>query len=340
MKNITYLLFISLLYFKGFSQSSTILPNQGVSEPQFTTTFINSMTTQPKGTVVFDIDLNLMKYWNGTAWIILSEGGSGVGWIGNGNHIENTNVGNVGIGVASPTAKLAIAGSDVNGTLAISGSQYTSHFNYPQNILQENTYIRGGNSYSDVIIGDMGKYVGVGLSTPDYNLDVAGESQFRGGIRAKGNTIKYFDNGFSGLTFYNGGLTLINTDLNLDQRMKLDGSNIQTYSRNIGTSSIDAPSNMAINPFGGNVGIGTNFSPEYKLHLYSTGEQLIKVDGSNSLMIFNDRTSNAQYGFLRAWTNNPFNPEGNYGLEMGVPPAVGSDPAKHLMFSSISCEWY
>lgn len=321
--------------FQVLAQSTEINPNQGISVPQFTTAFIDALTNQPKGTVVFDKDLNMMKYWNGTAWINLTTGGgSGVGWVENGMHIENTNTGNVGIGLTSPTAKLAINGTDTGGSLSIKGSQYTSHFNRPENIFQENTYIRGGTPSSNVLIGDIGQYVGVGLSTPDFSFDVSGEAQFRSGIRAKGAVTKFYDNGFSGPTFYDGSLTLINTDLNLNQRMKLDGSNIQTYARNTGPNNIDAISSLVLNPFGGNVGIGTNFTPEYKLHLYSTGEQLIKVDGSNSLMLFNDRTSNAQYGFLRAWTNNPFNPEGNYGLEVGVPPAIGGDPAKHLMFSS------
>jgi hypothetical protein len=334
MKKLFFLLIFSFFTLKSYSQSVEIKPNQGISVPQFTTAFIDALTNQPKGTVVFDKDLNLMKYWNGTAWISLPTGGTGVGWVENGTHIENTNMGNVGIGVASPTAKLAIAGSGENGTLAISGSQFTSHFNYPQNFFQENTYIRGGTPSSHVIINDVGSYVGVGLSSPEFPLDVAGESQFRTGVRAKGDIVRFFDNGFSGPTFYDGSLTLINNNLNTNARMKLDGSVIQTYQRNFGPNNVDAPSNMTINPFGGNVGIGTNFNPEYKLHLWSAGEQLVKIDGTNSIVAFHDRTSNAQYGFFRAWTNNPFNPANLYGLEIGTPPITGSDPAKHLMFST------
>ncbi|MBL7726152.1 MAG: hypothetical protein JNM68_00625 [Dinghuibacter sp.] len=84
----------------------------------------------------------------------------------------------------------------------------------------------------------------------------------------------------------------------------------------------------------GNVGIGTGFAPEYKLHLFTTGEQAVKIDGNNSIVAFHDRQSNAQYGFFRVWSNAPFNPAGYYGLEMGVPPIVGADPPKRLMFST------
>jgi trimeric autotransporter adhesin len=75
------------LLFQGQAnaQSAEIRPNQGVSVPQFTTAFITAMTTQPKGTVVFDKDLNVMKYWDGTAWQAMSGGSGGTGWSLNGN---------------------------------------------------------------------------------------------------------------------------------------------------------------------------------------------------------------------------------------------------------------
>lgn len=97
-----------------------------------------------------------------------------------------------------------------------------------------------------------------------------------------------------------------------------------------------AGSHLLINDVAGlgNVGIGTAFTPEYKLHLWTAGEQALKIDGNNSLIAFHDRQSNAQYGFMRAWTNAPFNPAGYYGLEIGVPPIIGGDPAKRLMFST------
>jgi hypothetical protein len=72
MKKLVYVLILSFLALKSFSQSAEIRPNQGISVPQFTTVFINAMTTQPKGTVVFDKDINTMKYWTGTVWQSMS----------------------------------------------------------------------------------------------------------------------------------------------------------------------------------------------------------------------------------------------------------------------------
>jgi hypothetical protein len=87
-------------------------------------------------------------------------------------------------------------------------------------------------------------------------------------------------------------------------------------------------------PGTGNVGIGTGFMPEFKLHLWTAGELAFKIDGTNSVIALHDRQTNVQYGFMRAWTNAPFNPAGYYGMEIGVPPAVGAEPPKRLLFST------
>jgi hypothetical protein len=108
MKKSIYILILSFLALKSFSQSAEIRPNQGISVPQFTTVFINAMTPQPKGTVVFDKDINTMKYWTGTVWQSIGAGASSLGWTASGTNILNSNTGNVGIGVAVPLAKVDI----------------------------------------------------------------------------------------------------------------------------------------------------------------------------------------------------------------------------------------
>lgn len=168
-----------------------------------------------------------------------------------------------------------------------------------------------------------GQNVGIGTTSPGYKLDVNGTGGYRGtamlknGSRVAGGTLFISNNNSSG------------------QTLRMDGSNIQaSYSDPLVFPPQNFTSNMVLNPYGGNVGVGTNFSPEYKLHIWSSTEQLIKIDGNNSLILFHDNVSNGQYGFLRAWTNSPFNPAGYYGLEMGTPPSTGGDPAKRLMFST------
>lgn len=165
--------------------------------------------------------------------------------------------------------------------------------------------------------------VGIGNTLPQYKLDVSGTGGFTG------NALDY-----SLGRVLNGALHISNTNGN-GQVLKLDGSNIQSTYSNPGVIPAQlSPRPMTLNPFGGNVGIGTNFTPEYKLHLWASNDQLLKIDGNNSLVIFNDNTSNAQFGFFRTWTSNPFNPAGYYGFEIGTPPIAGGDPPKQLMFST------
>lgn len=305
--------------------------SKGLLIPRMTTIQKDAIPNKVEGLTVYDTDIKQFSYWtaaSGTpAWRNFggpSSGGTGVGWQENANNLENTNTGNVGIGVLNPTAKLALFGTAPNGTLAVSGSNHTSHFNYPQNGL-ENTFVRGGSNGSHVLINDsqgLGN-VGIGTATPFYKLDVLGDGKFQGN-----NPLSYNNQ----LDFYSGGsLSIFDNAFN---GILLDGDKAQGVKPKPGFGGGQTVNNIKINPFGGNVGIGTNFNPEFKLHLWNNDDQLIKIDGKNSVVAFHDNQSNAQYGFFRAWTENPFNPAGLYGLEIGVPPIVGGDPAKHLMFST------
>lgn len=73
-----------------------------------------------------------------------------------------TQTGNVGIGTATPAAKMDIK-----------GSTYLSHFYYDTN---EDTYIRGGKAGSRVLINDATGQgsVGIGIANPNQYVDVKG----------------------------------------------------------------------------------------------------------------------------------------------------------------------
>lgn len=297
---------------------------KGMLIPRMTTAEKDAIPNKPEGLLVYDTDLKAFSVYNGVdSWQNISGASApSGGWQLNGNHLENTNSGNVGIGILNPTAKLAIFGSDQNGTLAVSGSTHTSHFNYPSAGL-ENTYLRGGSNGSHVLINDsqgLGN-VGIGLSSPYAKLDVGGDGAFKANTAIFKSNITQF--------FQGGGLSISDPAFN---RILMDARHIQAVRPN--SFNGEASHNLILNHLGGNVGIGTNFEPEYKLHLWHNDDQLIKIDGENSMVAFHDNQSNAQYGFFRAWTENPFNPAAFHGLEVGVPPAQGNDPAKHLMFST------
>ncbi|GAB3504867.1 tail fiber domain-containing protein [Emticicia fontis] len=89
-------LFINLLLLAQFSfgQSITIIPEN----PQNPT----------KGTLNYDNPSNLLRYWNGSAWVSLTNA-AGTGWAANGKNIYNANAGNVGIGISAPQAYFNVA---------------------------------------------------------------------------------------------------------------------------------------------------------------------------------------------------------------------------------------
>lgn len=104
---LTYLILITVWGGNAFAQSSTLTP-QGIIFPQLTTAQIGVIYGQAKGTMVFDKDLNLIKYWDGSFWQTMTNGGSGGAWQNFGVDQYSTNVGNIGIGTGSPETKLHV----------------------------------------------------------------------------------------------------------------------------------------------------------------------------------------------------------------------------------------
>lgn len=308
MKKLLFTLLISIFLTKGFAQSSEIKPNQGISVPQFTTAFITAMTTQPKGTVVFDSDLNVMKYFDGTTWQSMSGGGGGYEWTTNGIDILNTNAGNVGIGTANPIysrlqinggvgASAAMFGADKTGVSInadnpevglnyfFNGTTKTIKAGYAVNIgMYPNTgdfYIGNFNgNVSNADFGDIVGYqnvmtikqngnVGIGTTSPYNKFEVYGNSYLSGtsilssptnisaivSNAADDGAIKiYSPNGFAGSKY-----------------ITIDKESIQARRTSNAFPSTMSEQNLKLNPFGGNVGIGTGTTAlTYKLEVNGT----------------------------------------------------------------------
>ncbi len=134
----------------------------------------------------------------------------------------------------------------ISGSVDLSGLDRTSHFNFST---AEDTYIRGGKLYSNVLINDNGGNVGIGTNSPDATLHVE-RGTANGGTAEFGGSERYTHFNFS-----------------TDEDTYIRGGKFN--------------SNVLINDNGGNVGIGTT-SPSAKLNIDPLGQGGIKIGNSNS----------------------------------------------------------
>ncbi len=149
---------------------------QGVLLPRMTT--LERLTlANVKGLTVYDTDTNSYWYFNNTAWVNLADVAGTSPWAISGHLISNTNLGNVGIGLPNPTAKLTVRGNTntaVENTAtflnpAIGLNQ--SHIHYG---ITGDWYIRSAADAGKIILQDMPSAggVGIGTSTPFAKLHV------------------------------------------------------------------------------------------------------------------------------------------------------------------------
>lgn len=247
--------FILLFLFLGiqnqlYSQSTTLTP-QGVMFPQLSTTQINALTGQAKGTMVFDNIINQMKYWDGLAWQSVTNGGSGGAWQSSGSDQYSTTSGNVGIGISTPLAKLSVNGNlglydsgveygflsknSTNGALRLNAGLSFNAFSTPKNIgLQVNSM---GGLGSTLVAGN----VGVGTDEPEDKLTTYTASNKYGLLHSNG-TIKLG-------SYIGGGAGWLGTKSNHPLIIHTNNGANQHYFRE-----------------NGRVGLGIEF-PEQKLHV-------------------------------------------------------------------------
>jgi hypothetical protein len=89
--------------------------NKGMLAPRMTMTYRDAISSPATGLLIFQTDATPgFYYYNGTAWVAVSGGASGGYWDPSGTaDIHNNNSGNVGIGTATPLAKLHVSDSNV-----------------------------------------------------------------------------------------------------------------------------------------------------------------------------------------------------------------------------------
>lgn len=164
----------------------TTLP-QGLLLPRLTTSQKNSMSISntEKGMMVYDTDLNMANTWNGTAWSTTTNDGDWDITTSAGDATTNLNV---GIGITNPSQKLEVGGDVIigGGSTLSDGTSEFIQFQAESASWYMGAYNNSSASLSDFYIspvnGGDGTFhiematgeVGIGTTTPGYDLDVQG----------------------------------------------------------------------------------------------------------------------------------------------------------------------
>jgi len=179
----------------GSTASSTAIldvksTSKGVLIPRMTTTQRTAIVTPATGLQVYDSDLNLLFYYNGSTWSSVATGSNY--WTSSGGNIYNNTGTNVGIGSTTPGDKLEVNGNirfSGAGTLlaapSTSGSAYslTVKAGDPYvpvggsggsvNILATNNMPSGGSGYSNLgPSGNVNITSGSGYNTAGGNINI------------------------------------------------------------------------------------------------------------------------------------------------------------------------
>ncbi len=84
---------------------------KGLLIPRLTSTQRMAIAAPANGLLVYETTSSSFWFYNGTVWTQITAAGGTEGWASSSTNIYNTNAGNVGIGISSPTAKLQVAGN-------------------------------------------------------------------------------------------------------------------------------------------------------------------------------------------------------------------------------------
>ncbi|HET8782389.1 MAG TPA: hypothetical protein VFM63_08225 [Pyrinomonadaceae bacterium] len=202
-------------------------------------------------------------------------GSAAAQWTTNGNNINNTNSGNVGVGTTAPNAKLHVAGGiyssqviesantsgfrlvvtgpgDTRATWSYDGGATTTRLTSASNVRTS----FGSNGINDRMFLDLSGNLGINTTAPGGKLHIEG-AMAAPAVSGTGmnSTIRV------------GALP--STNLVLDMGVDANSS-VYTWLQSRNATNYALNYSLALNPNGGNVGIGTN-NPTTKLHVVGDG---------------------------------------------------------------------
>lgn len=322
---------------------------KGMLIPRMTQAQRDAIATPATGLLVYQTDGAAgFYYWDGAAFSQIGAGS----WTASGNNISNSNSGNVGIGTATPGAKLEVNGA--TRTQAVDVRNSNTNVGYlsgnPSGNFEINSAsaLNGGTpghlilnpDYAGLIEGNVGIGFGSAASPTKGKFVVSSNS-------AAGTTNGIFGSGQAGISLQQKYPTIgFNqyrdmADSNTPKFMSAGYAMLQYLNPN-GTIGFEALGTGAANancPATGTqvfsitqnseVGIGTH-APQANLDVRSPGDAAMQIVGPSPYIGFNRISNNAQIGFIRMWGDTPSPSWNRNGLEIGTPPGA----SRALMFST------
>jgi hypothetical protein len=202
-------------------------------------------------------------------------GSAAAQWTTNGNNTNNTNSGNVGVGTTTPTAKLHVVGGiystqviesantsgfrlvvtgpgDTRSTWSYDGGATTTRLTSVSNVRTS----FGSNGINDRMFLDLSGNLGINTTAPGGKLHIEGAMAAPATSGTGMNS-----------TIRVGALP--STNLVLDLGVDAN-SNVYTWLQSRNATNYALNYSLALNPNGGNVGIGTS-NPTTKLHVVGDG---------------------------------------------------------------------
>jgi hypothetical protein len=239
--------------------------NQGVTVPKMTTIQKNAITNKVDGMMVYDTNIKQFSYWKefvgmpglGTWQDFGAPAYVETYWNPSGNDINNGNNGNVGIGTGSPMQKLDVVGSiKLTGEIKPNGTAGLLN-----HVLRSNG--AGGMSWGAI---SSNGWATIDHAHDDYNFKTTFPDVLNRVVTI--NSPVMSKDGYSGI-YKNGGFNIYNASNGIKLPfITMDGKSIQARYQDdnaVNGYEDDHESDLNLNPFGGNVGIGT--VPFTKFHV-------------------------------------------------------------------------